>query len=226
VIYARKCTRCGGYGIRSNHPLDEAIFADATVQTSYSYDPRRPAGRQSLWEAQVLPSGVAWCGGCVFNEWTADPSNALSIDRDITAEDRISVDTATGTPTLARVVVACTFGALATAQAFASALSDAISAAVLLLDEQPATLCTYLPRLGPYKHPTLSQWAVMVRPKMRFILTSRAQALLVRAPGDQFEGVALANPFWRTDLSTTTTRYNQLVSKLATYGDLDSTWGL
>lgn len=212
MIRAARCSRCGAIRVRAKRPLDEATFDGAIALTRYSYDPRRPV--RSTWDVEVIRAGesITLCDGHVIEE--RDEDDVADVGRELAPEDRI-VLAPDGRASLVRRVIAVTVGSLAVANGLADALRDAIDTVAELAEIDGPRLARERDRLAPIKHPTLSQWAVRVRPRFRVLATDRAEDVLV----------ALGTPFWRTDLATTRTRYAQMRNRLATAEDLDDTWG-
>jgi hypothetical protein len=138
----------------------------------------------------------------------------------------------------------------ANANAFGLALWDALKTlrAARADDRVPAFLVTQLTRAGigrwvdettltladkwgdAIKHPTQNVWAIPLRAWIVALLdqtTTRGQnlrAALISGPTITTAGGPVTNYFWRTDVATTTTRFDSFATKLATAFAAPNDW--
>jgi len=186
----------------------------------------RAANGAVTWDAIIERPGDSVIGAHAHS--FTDPGTVpveVAVSSPLEPEDRLSVD-ATGKATRVRRVRASVFNVLANANAFADAVRDAVAMAGVIYDADLGDLAALLTHIAPVKHPVDSRWAVRVRPRFRWFATDRAQSLLVRNPTTPFEGEDIGNVFWRTNLATTTTRFNQMLAQMTAWEELDASWGL
>lgn len=229
--FATICSICGAYRIRSDAPLDDALFDGRLLLSRYT---KRllPSGEiKHVWDAIIERPGDSISNTAHDHQFAEPGTEPVQIDvpRRAEPEDRLSVDSG-GTATLVRKVRALVFSggsAQTNAATAAEGLRDAVQGAGAYFDTDASDLMDFLSKIVEKKHPTLNQWAVQVRPKMKLLIAPRAETFFVRVPGTSFEGQPFPNPFFRVDIPTTQTRFNQMKTQLTTnVSDLDSSWGL